>query len=63
MAETPYRGPERRKEQRPAAVERAELTVRLLVTTERLERLAHRLESYVNTPPHPQKEVRDGRAQ
>lgn len=48
-----YNGPERRKSERPGAVERREIAMRLLLTTERLERLASRLEAYVTTPPHP----------
>lgn len=62
MVGAPYRGPERRKDARPAAVERAEITMRLLITTERLERLTHRLEALVSTPPHP-KEAPHDRAQ
>lgn len=50
-----YSGPERRKNVRPAADQRAEIAVRLLVTTERLERLAHRLESYVDAPQNNRK--------
>lgn len=45
MAEEPARPA------RPSDVERQEVTMRLLITTERLERLANRLEAFVNTPP------------
>lgn len=49
----PYDGPERRRTRRPVAPPRSEVEMRLLLTTERLERLASRLEAYVDTPPAP----------
>lgn len=45
-----YQGPERRAVSRPASTERGDVAVRLLLTTERLERLAARLEAYVEAP-------------
>lgn len=43
-----YTGPERRKKDRPVAPPRSEVAMRLLLTTERLERLASRLEAHVD---------------
>lgn len=59
MAGAPYKGPERRRTQRSAAAERAEITLRLMLTTERLERLAKRLEAFVTTPPSPRESSHD----
>lgn len=53
MPSPQHSGPERRASERPAAVERREIAMRLLITTERLERLASRLEAFVSTPARP----------
>lgn len=45
-----YNGSDRRKKTRMPAPSRSEITTRLLITTERLERLATRLESHVGPP-------------
>lgn len=42
-----YSGPERRKVRRDVDTERTDVALRLLLTTERLERLANRLEAHV----------------